>query len=207
VKESRESAAASVSDHPTHVRWLRFSAPRASASASPSPSARQVRRAHTTAHTTSRAVWKIDAWIPVLFLLAHLASRRRSKQLPISIHLCVTGVRSKSRAAVRPRVVSVCSLSAGAAPRRCAAQQRRAASLVPTAIAVPTAGAGDVPSQKYFSGLNGMALDADQKSFPSMAEVLSKIPKHCFVKDTAKSLMYAATSTALTVGCGVLAYL
>ena len=40
-----------------------------------------------------------------------------------------------------------------------------------------------------------------------MAEVLSKIPKHCFVKDTAKSLMYAAISTALTVGCGVLAYL
>ena len=55
--------------------------------------------------------------------------------------------------------------------------------------------------------MEGKALNADQKQFPSMAEVLSKIPKHCFVKDTAKSLMYAAVSTALTVGCGVLAYL
>ena len=74
-------------------------------------------------------------------------------------------------------------------------------------VEVPTTSGGDVPEQKYYSGLNGQALDADQKEFPSMAEVLSKIPKHCFVKDTAKSLMYAAISTALTVGCGVLAYL
>ena len=36
---------------------------------------------------------------------------------------------------------------------------------------------------------------------------MSKIPKHCFVKDTAKSLVYAAVSTVLTVGTGVLAYL
>ena len=64
-----------------------------------------------------------------------------------------------------------------------------------------------MPQQKYYSGLNDQALDADQKTFPSMAEVLSKIPKHCFKKDTAKSLMYDAVSTALTVGCGVLAYL
>ena len=75
-------------------------------------------------------------------------------------------------------------------------------------VEVPTsAGNDDLPQQKYFSGMEGKALNADQKQFPSMAEVLSKIPKHCFVKDTAKSLMYAAVSTALTVGCGVLAYL
>ena len=63
------------------------------------------------------------------------------------------------------------------------------------------------PTQKYYSGMEGKALNADQKQFPSMAEVLSKIPKHCFVKDTARSMMYAAVSTALTLGCGVLAYL
>jgi fatty acid desaturase len=62
------------------------------------------------------------------------------------------------------------------------------------------------PSQQYYSGMEGKALNADQKTFPSMAEVLGVIPKHCFVKDTAKSLMYAFVSTALTVGCGALAY-
>lgn len=40
-----------------------------------------------------------------------------------------------------------------------------------------------------------------------MAEALSVIPKHCFEKDTVKSLGYAALSTAMTVGLGVLAYL
>lgn len=40
-----------------------------------------------------------------------------------------------------------------------------------------------------------------------MAEALSVIPKHCFEKDTAKSLFYAALSTAMTVGLGVLAYM
>ena len=42
--------------------------------------------------------------------------------------------------------------------------------------------------------MNGKALNAEEKQFPTMAEVLNKIPKHCFVKDTAKSLMYTAVS-------------
>jgi hypothetical protein len=37
--------------------------------------------------------------------------------------------------------------------------------------------------------------------------VISAIPKECFVKDTAKSMMYAAISTALTLGCGYAAYM
>jgi len=36
--------------------------------------------------------------------------------------------------------------------------------------------------------------------------VLNSIPEHCFKKDTAKSMMYAAISTAMTLGCGALAY-
>ena len=54
--------------------------------------------------------------------------------------------------------------------------------------------------------MNGKALNAEEKEFPTMAEVLNKIPKHCFVKDTAKSLMYAAVSTAITVGLGLAAF-
>ncbi len=58
------------------------------------------------------------------------------------------------------------------------------------------------------SGLNGKAMEFPPKAeFPTRAEVLGSIPEECFVKDTAKSLMYAAISTAMTVGCGVLAYL
>eukprot|EP00854_Cymbomonas_tetramitiformis_P003850 gene3850-4808_t len=41
--------------------------------------------------------------------------------------------------------------------------------------------------------------------FPSKKEVLGVIPDHCFKRDTLKSLMYAAVSTAITVGLGVAA--
>lgn len=50
------------------------------------------------------------------------------------------------------------------------------------------------------SGLDGVALVQD-KTFPSQAEVLRSIPKHCMEKNTAKSMAYAATSVALTLGC------
>lgn len=56
------------------------------------------------------------------------------------------------------------------------------------------------------SGMDGKALNASEKTFPSMQEVLRAIPSHCFERDTAKSLAYAAVSTAITVGCGLAAY-
>ena len=46
---------------------------------------------------------------------------------------------------------------------------------------------------QLFSGLQGRALNAKGKEFPSMAQVLAKIPKECFEKDTGKSLMYAGS--------------
>ena len=55
------------------------------------------------------------------------------------------------------------------------------------------------------SGLNGKAIFPPKEEFPAAGARLH--PEECFVKDTAKSLMYAAISTAMTVGCGVLAYL
>ena len=59
---------------------------------------------------------------------------------------------------------------------------------------------------QLFSGLQGRALNAKGKEFPSMAQVLAKIPKECFEKDTGKSLMYAGVSTAITLAVGVAAY-
>ena len=56
------------------------------------------------------------------------------------------------------------------------------------------------------SGLEGKALNAKTRTFPSMQEVLKNIPQECFVRDTGKSMAYAAVSTALTLGCGALAY-
>jgi len=69
--------------------------------------------------------------------------------------------------------------------------------------AIAIGGFEDLPR----SGLDGKALAFPHKDdFPSRADVLSKIPDECFKKDTAKSLAYAALSTAMTVGCGALAY-
>jgi omega-6 fatty acid desaturase (delta-12 desaturase) len=115
--------------------------------------------------------------------------------------------RGESRAAVLPRVVVHSRASRRASPSSSSSASRSARVVGASATAASAASAGDLPSQKYFSGLEGAALDADRKTFPTMAEVLSKIPKHCFVKDTWRSMRYAFISTALTVGCGVLAYL
>lgn len=72
------------------------------------------------------------------------------------------------------------------------------------AVAAPSqdrgAGAGDEFQDVLRSGLEGMAL-VHGKAFPSQAEVLGSIPRHCFEKDTAKSMAYAATSVALTLAC------
>ncbi len=58
------------------------------------------------------------------------------------------------------------------------------------------------------SGLHGKALEFPPKDdFPTRASVLASIPDECFQKETLKSLFYAALSTSMTVGCGILAYL
>jgi len=65
--------------------------------------------------------------------------------------------------------------------------------------------APDALDDVTLSGLNGKPLLVTE--WPSKGEVISAIPKECFVKDTAKSMMYAAISTALTLGCGCAAYM
>jgi len=61
-----------------------------------------------------------------------------------------------------------------------------------------TALGGD-SSDVMLSGLNGLALSGIE--YPSKREVYQAIPEHCFKRDTAKSLMYAAISTAMTLAC------
>lgn len=54
-------------------------------------------------------------------------------------------------------------------------------------------------------GLDGRALKQG-KRWPQKREVLQAIPRDCLVKDTGKSLMYAALSAAQVLGCGFLAW-
>ena len=146
----------------------------------------------------ARAVYRIVRDTSARFgaIVAVVVAHRTDLVSPPRVTLPSPGAKPRARAAARASLTPRHAVPAAA---------KRAASVVPFAVGVATP--SEPPAQKYYSGLEGSALNADQKTFPSMAEVLSKIPKHCFVKDTAKSLMYAAISTALTVGCGVLAYL
>ena len=58
------------------------------------------------------------------------------------------------------------------------------------------------------SGLQGKAFAIPAVGqLPSKAEVLAAIPEHCFKRDTAKSMGYAAVSLAITLGTGVAAAL
>ena len=59
---------------------------------------------------------------------------------------------------------------------------------------------------QLYSGLGGQALNAKEKEFPTIAQVLAKIPKECFERSTAKSLMYAGISTAITLSVGLVAW-
>lgn len=50
------------------------------------------------------------------------------------------------------------------------------------------------------SGLKGVALE--EKSFPTKSEVMKVIPRHCFVKDTVRSMLYGVFSCAATLMIG-----
>ena len=106
-------------------------------------------------------------------------------------------VARSARAGKNHAFVRVTKASDAVSPLARGATQRRGA------IAISGSGFEDLPK----SGMNGKALTFPHKDdFPSRADVLSKIPDECFKKDTVKSLVYAAVSTAMTVGCGLVAY-
>ena len=51
-----------------------------------------------------------------------------------------------------------------------------------------------------FSGLKGKALESG-KYWPTKQEVFDVIPAHCFKRDSAKSMLYAALSLGMTAAC------
>ena len=85
--------------------------------------------------------------------------------------------------------------------RLCESKSRRRRRLRPNADLYD----GSKQTQLY-SGLGGQALNAKEKEFPTIAQVLAKIPKECFERSTAKSLMYAGISTAITLSVGLVAW-
>lgn len=72
---------------------------------------------------------------------------------------------------------------------------RMAASLSADTVAA----LGGVTNDVALSGLNGIALAGIK--YPTKREVYQAIPEECFKRDTAKSLMYAAISAAITFSC------
>lgn len=85
-----------------------------------------------------------------------------------------------------------------------AAAMRRPAGILATraAVSLPAetvAALGGNTDNVALSGLNGLALSGIP--YPTKREVYQAIPDECFKRDTAKSLMYAAISAALTFSC------
>lgn len=67
----------------------------------------------------------------------------------------------------------------------------------PTAAAEPDVVYGD---EVMLSGLQGKALQGS-KQWPTKQEVFAAIPDHLLKRDTAKSMMYAASAAAITALC------
>ena len=55
------------------------------------------------------------------------------------------------------------------------------------------------------SGLQGKAMLVEKEDIPTKAQVREAVPKHCFERDTAKSMMYAAISVAQSAAVFALA--
>ena len=49
------------------------------------------------------------------------------------------------------------------------------------------------------SGLNGKALDISMDDIPSRKEVREAIPKHCFARQTNKSLFYLSRTVVIQI--------
>lgn len=79
-----------------------------------------------------------------------------------------------------------------------------AVALPPAIVTEPAAPATTIDMEGVqLSGLDGLALQP--KAFPTKREVINVIPKHCFVKDTMRSMKYAVLSCAMTLTIGGLA--
>ena len=112
----------------------------------------------------ARAVYRIVRDTSARFgaIVAVVVAHRTDLVSPPRVTLPSPGAKPRARAAARASLTPRHAVPAAA---------KRAASVVPFAVGVATP--SEPPAQKYYSGLEGSALNADQKTFPSMAEVLS----------------------------------
>jgi len=106
-------------------------------------------------------------------------------------------------------VAAVRSLRRSVLRRRQAASSKAVPVLSPESLGWDTAG-NDVLRQRLElalkrGGLEGKALQQG-KRWPTKGEVLNAIPKDCLVKETGRSMAYAAVSAAQVLICGYLAW-
>ena len=94
------------------------------------------------------------------------------------------------------RALPAKSASAAAMRRPAGILATRAAASLPAETVQALGGNTD---NVALSGLNGLALSGIP--YPTKREVYQAIPDECFKRDTAKSLMYAAISAAITFSC------
>jgi len=59
----------------------------------------------------------------------------------------------------------------------------------------------DIIARIPLSGLQGKAMRVEKSDIPTKAQVRQAIPAHCFKRNTAKSMMYAAISVAQSAAC------
>lgn len=131
-----------------------------------------------------------------------LRAKRLAFMLPGYIHHVVSGITVGAASAVLHRF-------RGRVRRRQAASvQDRAPVLTPEGLGWRVGNDQVVRSRLEraleLGGLDGRALKQG-KRWPTKGEVLQAIPRDCLVKDTGKSMMYAALSAAQVLGCGFLA--
>jgi omega-6 fatty acid desaturase (delta-12 desaturase) len=82
--------------------------------------------------------------------------------------------------------------------------QRSSASAPARMIALDPLVASDMNERfdlPLLSGLQGKAMLVEKSDIPTKAQVRQAVPKHCFERDTAKSMMYAAISVAQSAAC------
>lgn len=59
----------------------------------------------------------------------------------------------------------------------------------------------DIIARIPLSGLQGKAMRVEKSDIPTKAQVRQAVPAHCFKRNTAKSMMYAAISVAQSAAC------
>ena len=142
---------------------------------------------------------------------AHARARSRLARRTHEMSAVVAVPLARARAVARApsaRRGAMMTMTAGTSARRISPSLARVAARGRTTTAHGAADATYDTSahEQLMSGLKGAALNAKEKKISEHARGAVEHSKECFERDTAKSLAYALTSTAITLACGALAY-